>query len=358
MQTDDFGFELPTELIAQVPTKLRDDSRLLVVSRPTGRLAHRKFRDFGDYMRPGDLLVLNDSRVIPARLRAVKDPSGAEVEMLLIEEAGGNQWWTLLRPGKRIRVGTRLTLRDGSGKRTAICSEVLNKTDDGRYLVSFFGTASIKEQLNRLGEIPLPPYITRQARKESVDDSERYQTVYARSPGSVAAPTAGLHFTEQLLETIQSQGIQIGRVTLHVGLGTFAPVKSETVENHVMHEEPYELSPETAAAIQETRLRGGRIFAVGTTTARVLETVAASNEGCVRPEIGRTRIFIYPPYRFQIVDALLTNFHLPRSTLLMLVSAFAAPREIGGRKIILSAYAEAILVRYRFFSYGDAMLIL
>jgi len=251
-----------------------------------------------------------------------------------------------------------LSLRDVSHERLGIGIEVVRKSSEGQYLLEFTGTRDIKQELDRLGEIPLPPYITRRPHVVQVNDAERYQTVYAERPGSVAAPTAGLHFTDRLLNQIRSQGVQIRHVTLHVGLGTFAPVKAEAVESHIMHEEPFELSSETAEVIRKTRLAGGRIVAVGTTTVRILETVAAAHNGGVSPVIGRTRIFIYPPYHFRIVDALVTNFHLPRSTLLMLVSAFAAPSETCGREMLLSAYAEAIREQYRFFSYGDAMLIL
>ncbi|MBI4659770.1 MAG: tRNA preQ1(34) S-adenosylmethionine ribosyltransferase-isomerase QueA [Verrucomicrobia bacterium] len=357
MQTRDFDFDLPPELVAQAPTAQRGDSRLLVLDRSTGHFRHCQFRQVVDCLCPGDLLVLNDSRVIRARLRAAKD-SGSEIEILLLEENQPNEWWVLLRPGKRVRAGTRLMLYDLCGKRTSVAGCVQAKDLEGLYLVRFQGSTDIADDLDWLGEIPLPPYITRRPQIHPVSDYDRYQTVYADRPGSVAAPTAGLHFTEELLQQIRDRGVRIQCVTLHVGLGTFGPVKTEWIKDHVMHEERFELTLEAAEAINQTRKSGNRIFAVGTTAVRVLETVAAANQGIMRPASGRTGIFIAPPCRFQAVDALITNFHLPKSTLLMLASAFAAPGETRGRVLILSAYAEAIRERYRFFSYGDAMLIL
>jgi len=358
VRTSDFDFELPPELIAQIPVEDRDQSRLLVLERSTGRIQHRRFADLPEFLRPGDLLILNNSRVLRARLWATKDSGGAEVEILLLEESEANVWWALLRPGKRIRARTQLSLKDTTQSSAGVGVEVLRKSAEGQYLLKFSGTRDITEELDRLGEIPLPPYITRRSHTAPINDAERYQTVYADRLGSVAAPTAGLHFTDRLLSQIRAKGVAIRHVTLHVGLGTFAPVKAESLENHIMHEERFELSLETAEAIRKTRRAGGRIVAVGTTSVRVLEAVAASLAGNIAPAAGRTRIFIYPPYPFRMVEALVTNFHLPRSTLLMLVSAFAAPNETRGGELILSAYAEAIRERYRFFSYGDAMLIL
>ncbi len=358
VRTRDLNFAIPSELIAQAPTIERGQSRLMVLTRSSGHLRHCRFMDLANFLREGDMLVLNNSRVLRARLRGMKDPGGSEVEMLLFEETKTNEWWALLRPGKRVRGGTHLSVRDVTGRRTGIAANVLQKNSDGHYLLQFSGTRDIREELDLLGEIPLPPYITRRPQVEPMNDYERYQTVYAQTPGSVAAPTAGLHFTEEIFSRIRARGVQIQQVTLHIGLGTFTPVKAELIEHHIMHKEEFGLGAQAAQAINGTRRSGGRIVAVGTTTARVLEAVAAANNGQIHAMSGPTRIFIYPPYRFQIVDALVTNFHLPRSTLLMLVSAFAAPNETTGRDTILSAYAEAIRERYRFFSYGDAMLIL
>jgi S-adenosylmethionine:tRNA ribosyltransferase-isomerase len=314
--------------------------------------------DLPHHLNPGDLLVLNNSRVIPARLRGIKAPSGGGIEVLLLEENDTNDWWTMLRPGKRVRPGTDLVLHDHAGAPTEVRGTVLQKNDAGHCRIIFSGIQNILRELDKIGEVPLPPYIRRPPHNASSLDHERYQTVYATLPGSVAAPTAGLHFSESLLEQIREHGVQIRYVTLHVGSSTFAPVKTDQVTDHVMHEERYELSHGTADAINLAKAQGRRIFAVGTTTVRVLEASATANNGKIVAARGRTRIFIYPPYQFRIVDALLTNFHLPESTLLMLVSAFAAPRETHGRDVVLSAYAEAIRERYRFFSYGDAMLIL
>ncbi len=358
MQTADFNFELPPELIAQTPAARRDESRLLVLSRASGKVAHKKFRDLLDFFRAGDVLVLNNSRVIPARLRGLNAATGGKFEILLVEENSPNDWWAMLRPGKRARVGTKIILTDLAGEPTAIHATVTDTNDEGHRRLQFSGAGNIFDQLNSLGEIPLPPYITRENSAHEPEDRERYQTVFAEPAGSVAAPTAGLHFTETLLDEIRSRGVQVCFVTLHVGLGTFAPVKAETLSAHQMHEERFELNEETARIVNAAKREKRRVFAVGTTSVRVLESAAEKNSGPLTPGTGRTRIFIYPPRTFQIVDALLTNFHLPCSTLLMLVSAFAAPGETRGREMILSAYAEAIRERYRFFSYGDAMLIL
>ena len=358
MLTADFDYSLPPELIAQTPAAQRDQARLLVLCRADGRMAHRSFRDLLEYLRAGDVLILNNSRVIPARLRGTKAGSGGQIEVLLLEEKAVNDWWVMLRPGKRVRADTMMFFLDRSGRRTEVNARVVEKDYEGHCRLQFSGTANITGALPSLGEVPLPPYITRGTPSDNVDDCKRYQTVYAQSPGSVAAPTAGLHFTEGLLEEIRSRGIHVCFLTLHVGLGTFAPVKAENLEEHIMHEERFELSAATAERVNEAKRTNRRIIAVGTTSLRVLESVAAANEGRLVECCGRTNIFIYPPCSFMVADALITNFHLPQSTLLMLVSAFAAPGQTRGRELILSAYAEAIRERYRFYSYGDAMLIL
>ncbi len=467
MRTTDFDYELPQELIAQQPARERDQSRLLVLRRDSGEISHQRFRDLPEYLRAGDLLVLNDSRVIPARLRGVNVGTGGRFEILLLEEPAPNEWWAMLRPGKRARVGTRIEVLRRDKRASGIYASVIATNSEGHRLLRFGGfqqiavdpehgaaplpcrSGSQESALSRdaargdsaaagagltptllaeLGEVPLPPYIERNASGSSEQDRERYQTVYARVAGSVAAPTAGLHFTEPLMAGIRSLGVEIAFVTLHVGLATFAPVKTENIAAHPMHEERYELSQETAAKIRATRRRGGRVIAVGTTTVRVLESLAAGPGPFPCPASGRTRMFIYPPFEFKAVDGLVTNFHLPRSTLLMLVSAFAAqrsdrgagsvltfsagmegevaekgagltptpfaaqrsdrgagsvltfsarregevaekgagltpmpfaaPKSVRGRETVLAAYREAIRQRYRFFSYGDAMLIL
>jgi S-adenosylmethionine:tRNA ribosyltransferase-isomerase len=357
MQTADFNFDLPGELIAQTPAPTRDASRLLVLHRDSGRIEHRTFRDILEFLRAGDLLVFNNSRVIPARLRAANSKSGGQFEIFLLEENATNDWWAMMRPAKRARVETEMVLSDANGP-TEIRATVLERNDEGHRRLRFAGVKNISDELDRLGEMPLPPYIHRPKANRAEADRERYQTVYAQPPGSVAAPTAGLHFTESLLAEIRARGLQIGFVTLHVGLGTFAGVKTETLAEHKMHEERYELSEETAHLINQAKREGRRVIAVGTTSVRVLESVASEHDGKLILGSGRTRIFIYPPRDFKIVNALLTNVHLPCSTLLMLVSAFAAPGETRGRELILSAYAEAIRERYRFFSYGDAMLVI
>jgi S-adenosylmethionine:tRNA ribosyltransferase-isomerase len=357
VRTREFDFDLPAELIAQVPNPRRDKSRLLVLQRGAGHIAHRTFHDLLDYLQPQDVLVLNDSKVIPARLRGVNQ-SGGEFEILLLEENTVNDWWGMLRPGKKARLNTKIILTDGSGQLTDVEATVIDRNGEGHRRLQFSNTTNISKLLNQLGETPLPPYIRRHSRSDLELDSERYQTVYARISGSIAAPTAGLHFTKELLDRIRTAGVHVCYVTLHVGMGTFGPVKAEQLSEHVMHEERFEISAEAAKTINTAKAAGARIIAVGTTSLRVLETLGAKAQGEVRSDRGRTRLFIYPPWRFIIVDALLTNFHLPRSTLLMLASAFAAPGKTHGRKMILSAYAEAIRNRYRFFSYGDAMLIL
>jgi S-adenosylmethionine:tRNA ribosyltransferase-isomerase len=300
--------------------------------------------------------VLNDSRVIPARLRGENAKTGGQFELLLVEENGVNDWWAMVRPGKRARPGTRIRLKSVDGSITAVLGTVLEKNEEGHCRFTFEGVPNILAAADDLGEVPLPPYIERSGRAWETD-RERYQTVFARQSGSVAAPTAGLHFTEELLNRIRGLGVEVCFVTLHVGLGTFAPVKSEDVSGHVMHEERYEVSSAATETIHRVKRQGGRVIAVGTTTLRVLETAFDTKAGCLVTGRGRTRIFIYPPYEFRVVDMLLTNFHLPGSTLVMLVSAFAAPGKTEGRERILSAYAEAVAHRYRFYSYGDAMLL-
>ncbi|WCJ61235.1 tRNA preQ1(34) S-adenosylmethionine ribosyltransferase-isomerase QueA [Fontisphaera persica] len=356
MRTEDFNYALPEELIAQEPAPCRDASRLLVVERATGRLHHQVFRDLPGWLRPGDVLVLNDSKVIPARLQA-RTPRGAQVELLLLEEAAPNEWWVMAGPGRKAPVGAVLQLLDRRQQATGISVEITQINPAGHRRARFGGVASLWNHLEELGEPPLPPYIQRPGGHARPEDFTRYQTVYAGPAGSVAAPTAGLHFTPAMLAQLEAQGVKLARVTLHVGVGTFAPVKAARVEDHVMHEERYAVSAEAAAVIEKARAAGGRVVAVGTTSLRVLETVAREHGGHIVSHSGRTRLFVYPPCEFRVVEVLLTNFHLPQSTLLMLVSAFAAPGRLEGRELILRAYREAVERRYRFFSYGDAMLL-
>lgn len=374
MLTSDFDYELPDELIAQRPAQKRDASRLLVLHRYDVRIEHRAFRDLLDYLRPGDVLVLNNSKVIAARLHAVNPKTGGNFEILLLEENATNDWWAMMRPAKRARVGTELTLLNTRGERAGVTAVVVDTNAEGHRRLRFERAASragdsqraaglqaaeafnLIEQLDSLGELPLPPYIKRD--ELTPEDQQRYQTVYAAQHGSVAAPTAGLHFTEQLLDEIRAKGVHVCYVTLHVGLGTFAPVKADRVEEHTMHWERFHVSAEVADAVNAAKNEGRRVIAVGTTSVRVLESVARENNGKLGSGSNRTNIFIYPPFQFRIVDALITNFHLPRSTLVMLVSAFAAPGEKSGREKILAGYREAVRERYRFFSYGDAMLLL
>jgi S-adenosylmethionine:tRNA ribosyltransferase-isomerase len=356
MRTADFNYELPPELIAQHPANKRDESRLLVLHRKENHLEHRRFPDLLEFLRAGDVLVLNNSRVIPARLRGANAKSGGKFEMLLLEENLTNDWWAMIRPGKKARIGTQIILHDANGEPTKITATVLAADSECHRRLKFSGTNDLRDELDSLGEMPLPPYIHRN--EKLAEDKNRYQTVFAKTDGSVAAPTAGLHFTPELLEQIRARGVKICFVTLHVGLGTFLPVKSETLAAHKMHEEQFEIGEETVRAVNKAKKSSNRVIAVGTTTVRVLESVAAQNAGKLNVCAGKTNIFIFPPFDFKIVDALLTNFHLPCSTLLMLVSAFASPNQISGREMILFAYAEAIRERYRFFSYGDAMLIL
>jgi len=355
MRTADFHFDLPPDLIAQKPAERRDGSRLLVLHRHNG-LEHRLFPDFVGFLQKGDVLVLNNSKVIPARMYGKNAKSGGLFEALLLNEIACNDWWAMLRPGKRARIGSQIVF---SAKESAVPNVVATVTEinaDGHRRLSFSGTQNILNELEILGEMPLPPYISQ---RDQARDQERYQTVFAQPPGSVAAPTAGLHFTPEILEQIRENGVQICFVTLHVGPGTFTPVKVDNLAQHQMHSEQFEINAETAQTVNEAKEKGRRVIAVGTTSLRVLESMAAMNDGKLNVFKGKTQIFIYPPYRFRIVDALLTNFHLPSSTLLMLVSAFAAPgEETAGRQIILAAYHEAVQQRYRFFSYGDAMLLL
>ncbi len=336
--------------------KERDESRLMVVDRAKATISHHRFQDIEHHLKPGDALVMNDSRVIPARLSAVKLETGAKIELFLLEEISRNEWWVMLKPGKRVKPGVQLTLRQRTGGLTNIAAELLEKNKEGHGRVRFNLQENILDRLDELGETPLPPYILR---IPDAIDSSRYQTVYAAQDGSVAAPTAGLHFTNSFLQQIRRQGVKTACVTLHVGHGTFAPVKVETIEDHVMHHESFHLNEFTVNAINDVKTNGGKILAVGTTTMRVLESVYRSYGNPLQPTDGRTDIFIKPPCDFGVVDHLLTNFHLPQSTLLMLISAFAAPGKVEeGRELVMKAYHEAIRERYRFFSYGDAMLLL
>ncbi len=354
MLVSDFSYHLPPELIAQEPVNQRDQSRLLMLRRADGSLAHHVFSDVPAFLRAGDLLVLNDTRVLRARLRGHKTHGGGRVEILLGEELGPNDWWVMLRPGKRVRIGTTLSFpRPGGAPIHAVVKE---KDAEGLCRLVFEGIDNLRGVLDEIGEVPLPPYIERPDHPDWSIDAERYQTVYARAAGAVAAPTAGLHFTPALLSGLEQQGVELCRVTLHVGLGTFAPVKTSTLAGHVMHAERFELSAIAADQINRARAAGRRIVAVGTTCVRLLEHAAL--EGDLRAGSGQTRLFVTPPFHFRIVNALITNFHLPESTLLMLVSAFADPGGMRGRPMVLEAYAEAVRRRYRFFSYGDAMLIL
>lgn len=340
MNTKDFYYDLPEELIAQRPLKDRTASRLMVLNRENGEVRHKHFYDIIDYLREGDCLVMNNTRVIPARLYGVKENSGGKIEFLLLKRIDLNTWEIILRPGKKAKEGSRFVFGDG-----LLRAEVIKVLDNGNRIVRFEYEGVWEELLDKLGEMPLPPYI-----KEKLDDRERYQTVYSKIEGSAAAPTAGLHFTEELLDKIRAKGVKTAFVTLHVGLGTFRPVSVDNVEEHTMHSEYYEVSAEAAQTVNETRKNGGRIIAVGTTSVRTLET-CARDDGFLPVKSGNTEIFIYPGYKFKIVDALITNFHLPESTLLMLISAFS------DKETIMHAYSEAINERYRFFSFGDAMFI-
>lgn len=340
LKKSDFYFDLPQELIAQDPLEDRSSSRLLVLDKKTGEVSHHIFRDILEYLRPGDCLVLNNTKVIPARLLGEREGTGAHVEILLLKRREGDIWETLVKPGKKCKPGTRLIFGDG-----LLRAEVLETVEEGNRLIHFEYEGIFEQVLDCLGEMPLPPYIT-----HKLQDKNRYQTVYAKYEGSAAAPTAGLHFTKELLEQIAQMGVEIAYVTLHVGLGTFRPVKEENLLEHHMHSEYYQVTEEAANKINKTKQKGGRIICVGTTSCRTIES-AANEEGKVVPKCDNTEIFIYPGYQFKVLDALITNFHLPESTLVMLVSALA------GRENVLQAYQEAVKERYRFFSFGDAMFI-
>ncbi len=352
----DFDYSLPPERIAQEPIDRRDQSRLFALNRRQRNWRHLGFAALPDLLRDGDLLVLNNSKVIPARLQAAKD-TGAQIEILLVEEADAGRWWCLLKPGKRVRPGVRLALKSQQGTNAGITAAVVDKNEDGHYLLDFQGSDNLLHSLQAIGQPPLPPYIRKDFNAIAESDKERYQTVFAKEPGSVAAPTAGLHFTPELLTALRAKGIETTEVTLHVGLGTFLPVKTDNVEDHKMHSERFELTAAAANSINQAKSEGKRVVAVGTTSVRVLESVAAGSSAPLQPQIARTDIFIHPPFEFRVVDALITNFHLPKSTLMMLVSAFASPGNTDGRDFILDAYTEAVREEYRFFSYGDAMLI-
>ncbi len=357
LHTIDFNYELPTQLIAQHPSERREGSRLLIYGRETGTIRHERFSGLAGELNSGDLLIVNNSRVIPARLRGTRPGTGSAVEIFLLEELHENEWWTLLRPSKRFPQGAFIDLLRLDGSHAGIRAEVMEKTVTGECRIRFHHHTNLLGLLDAYGEVPLPPYIKRLAGPTAAEDQERYQTVYAKVLGAVAAPTAGLHFTTEHLDALQKQGIQVAPVTLHVGAGTFAPVKSATLEGHIMHEERYFLPQETLKAIQTCRSQGGRVVAVGTTSLRVLESAAEIGLEQAAGRWLRTRLFVYPPRKFAVVDALLTNFHLPQSTLLMLVSAFFTPGRSEGREKCLETYHQAVKEQYRFFSYGDAMFI-
>ncbi|EJE7233646.1 TPA: tRNA preQ1(34) S-adenosylmethionine ribosyltransferase-isomerase QueA [Clostridium botulinum] len=340
MKVKDFDFYLPEELIAQHPMEKRDEARLLVLDKKTGEIEDKIFKDILDYLTPNDCLVLNNTRVLPARLIGSKEETGGKMEFLLLKRKEKDVWETLVKPGKRAQIGARFIFGNGELK-----AEVIAMGEEGSRIVKFYYEGIFEEILDQLGQMPLPPYI-----KEKLDDKEMYQTVYSKEEGSAAAPTAGLHFTEKLLEKIKEKGVKLAFLTLHVGLGTFRPVKVEDIQEHIMHSEYYKMDKETAKIINTTREKGGRVIAVGTTSCRTLETIG-DIEGKVKEQSGWTDIFIYPGYKYKVVDALITNFHLPQSTLLMLVSALA------GRDNIMNAYNMAVEKEYRFFSFGDAMFI-
>lgn len=341
MKTSDFFYDLPEELIAQDPLEDRTASRLLVLNRETGAIEHKIFSDVIDFLNEGDCLVINNTRVIPARLIGEKEDTGGKVEVLLLKRRANDVWETLVKPGKKLKPGAKITFGDGR-----LRAEVLEVVEEGNRLVKFHYEGIFEEILDSLGEMPLPPYIT-----HKLEDKEMYQTVYAKYDGSAAAPTAGLHFTKELLSKIEEKGIKIASITLHVGLGTFRPVKVDDVNNHHMHTEWYEVNAEAADIINETKRNGGRVICVGTTSCRTIESVADEN-GYMKAKTGETDIFIYPGYKFKVMDGLITNFHLPESTLVMLVSAFA------GKENVLSAYETAVKEKYRFFSFGDAMILI
>jgi len=340
MKKQDFYFNLPEELIAQDPLEDRSSSRLLLLDKDTGEIEHKVFKDIIDYLNPGDCLVINNTKVIPARLIGEREGTGAKVEILLLKRKENDVWETLVKPGKKAKIGERISFGDG-----LLVGEVVKVVDEGNRLVKFYYQGIFEEILDQLGQMPLPPYITHQLK-----DKNRYQTVYAKYEGSAAAPTAGLHFTKELLKQIEEKGIIIANVTLHVGLGTFRPVKVDNIQEHHMHSEFYHIEEEEAEKINQTKKNGGRLICVGTTSCRTVESAADEN-GMVKPGSGNTEIFIYPGYKFKVLDGLITNFHLPESTLIMLVSALA------GREHVLHAYDIAVQERYRFFSFGDAMFI-
>lgn len=340
MQLKDFDFYLPEELIAQHPAEKRDECRLMVLSKDKGHIEHKVFKDIIDYLNPGDCLVLNDTRVIPARLIGNKEGSGGKIELLLLKRINKDSWETLVKPGKKAKVGARFEFGDG-----LLIAEVKSVAEEGNRIIEFQYEGIFEEILDKLGQMPLPPYIT-----EKLEDKEQYQTVYSKNEGSAAAPTAGLHFTNELLDKIREKGIKTVFLTLHVGLGTFRPVKVDNIEQHHMHSEFYILSKESADIINDVKHKGGRVISVGTTSTRTLETIGDEN-GRVKESTGWTDIFIYPGYKYKVVDGLITNFHLPESTLIMLVSA------LSNREIIMNAYETAVKERYRFFSFGDAMFI-
>ncbi|MBU0437892.1 tRNA preQ1(34) S-adenosylmethionine ribosyltransferase-isomerase QueA [Staphylococcus succinus] len=341
MDIEAFDYHLPERLIAQTPLKNRDESRLLVLGRKSGNIEHKQFKNVIDHLESGDTLVLNDTRVMPARLFGLKEDTGAKVEMLMLTQIEGNDWEVLLKPAKRIRIGNKLSF--GEGKIVAECIEEL---DQGGRIMRLHYEGILQERLDELGEMPLPPYI-----KERLDDPDRYQTVYAKATGSAAAPTAGLHFTDDLLNQIKAKGIHIAFITLHVGLGTFRPVSVDNIDDHEMHSEYYQMDEDTAKLLNETKANGKRIISVGTTSTRTLETIMQSNDQFVAKS-GWTDIFIFPGFEYKAIDGLITNFHLPKSTLVMLVSAFST------RDFIINAYQQAVEAEYRFFSFGDAMLII
>lgn len=341
LNIEEFDYDLPEELIAQTPLKDRDTSRLLVLNRENGEIDHRHFKDVIEYINPGDTLVLNDTKVMPARLFGVKQETKAKVEMLMLTQIEGDDWEVLLKPAKRIKVGQKLSF--GEGKIEALC---IKELDQGGRIMRLSYDGILQERLDELGEMPLPPYI-----KERLEDQDRYQTVYAKATGSAAAPTAGLHFTDELLDELKAKGVQLAFITLHVGLGTFRPVSVENIDDHEMHSEYYQMTQETADLLNQTKENGKRIISVGTTSTRTLETIRRDYDE-FKAVSGWTDIFIYPGFEFKAIDGLITNFHLPKSTLVMLVSAFSS------RQYILNAYRTAVEMKYRFFSFGDAMLII
>lgn len=340
MDLKDFNYDLPEELIAQDPLEDRSSSRLMVLHKDTGRIEHKIFRDIIDYLNPGDCLVINDTKVIPARLMGIKEDTGAAIEVLLLKRNADDVWECLVKPGKKAGTGARIVFGEG-----LLVGEIVDVIEDGNRMIKFHYEGIFEEILDKLGQMPLPPYIT-----HKLQDKNRYQTVYAKNEGSAAAPTAGLHFTKELLEKIKEKGVNVVSITLHVGLGTFRPVKVDKIEEHHMHTETFNISKEAADTINRTRAAGGRVIAVGTTSCRTLES-AAADDGTIPARSGDTDIFIYPGYKFKAIDCLITNFHLPESTLIMLVSALA------GRDNIMNAYETAVKERYRFFSFGDAMFI-